>query len=127
MNFRPLGIALRDCFDTLTGYLTDQCPGESAHDDDYVAWEDFDPDVDGLRSVINELMMTGAESLDDAILEGFGEALRGICNVSNGRFEQVRGCKPLVYKSNATTPWCSDGRAACLRDPWADKFPAEEN
>lgn len=41
--------ALQACFDLLTGFMTDECP-------DDCAWEDFDPDVDGLRTQIQELM-----------------------------------------------------------------------
>jgi len=47
-------IALAACFDVLTAYMVDECP-------DDVAWEDFDGDVDALRSTITDLLEGGAE------------------------------------------------------------------
>lgn len=41
--------ALRTAFDILTAYMTDECPDDQS-------WEDFDPDVDGIRSQIDEAL-----------------------------------------------------------------------
>jgi hypothetical protein len=41
--------ALQQCFDTLTNYLLDHCEEDGN-------WEEFDPEIDGLRSSINELL-----------------------------------------------------------------------
>lgn len=63
----PRETALRDCFDTLTEFLTDECPGENMADEDFAAWEDFDGDVDTLRSILNDMLE--GKSLSEAIAE----------------------------------------------------------
>src|SRR3546814_261441 len=35
--------------DLMSNYLVDECP-------DHVTWEDFDPDIDGLRSTVIDLL-----------------------------------------------------------------------
>lgn len=49
----PRQEALQRAFSVLTEYLADECP-------DDVNWEDFDPDIDDLRSQIDEMMQTPA-------------------------------------------------------------------
>lgn len=40
---------LRRTLDELDGYLLDQCPDDQT-------WEDFDPDIDALRTKVQELL-----------------------------------------------------------------------
>lgn len=45
----PRREALEAAFDALTAYMTDECPDDTN-------WEDFDPDVDDLRTRIDDMM-----------------------------------------------------------------------
>lgn len=47
--------ALFAAFDILTAYMTDECP-------DDMDWEDFDPEVDDLRSQLDDLMQQKTEA-----------------------------------------------------------------
>src|SRR3546814_1829610 len=42
-------ILLATMQDLMSNYLVDECP-------DHVTWEDFDPDIDGLRSTVIDLL-----------------------------------------------------------------------
>src|SRR3546814_12454501 len=44
-----LHILLATMQDLMSNYLVDECP-------DHVTWEDFDPDIDGLRSTVIDLL-----------------------------------------------------------------------
>jgi hypothetical protein len=44
----PRKEVLQKVFDLLTEYLSDECPDDQN-------WEDFDPDIDGLRSQVSDL------------------------------------------------------------------------
>lgn len=41
--------ALQICFDTLTNHMTDECPDDQS-------WEDFDADIDDLRTRLSKLL-----------------------------------------------------------------------
>src|SRR3546814_5042039 len=45
----PRHILLATMQDLMSNYLVDECP-------DHVTWEDFDPDIDGLRSTVIDLL-----------------------------------------------------------------------
>lgn len=45
----PRRKALEHAVEVLTDYLLENCPDE-------VFWEDFDPDIDGIRTTIQEVM-----------------------------------------------------------------------
>lgn len=49
----PRQDALQKAFAVLTEYLSDECPDDTN-------WEDFDPDVDDLRTQIDEMMQPPA-------------------------------------------------------------------
>lgn len=48
----PRLVALQDALSALNAYMLDECPEDQN-------WEDFDPDIDELRTGINELIGTG--------------------------------------------------------------------
>jgi hypothetical protein len=47
-HFDPRKDLLDRLFNLMTEYLTDECPDDQN-------WEDFDPDIDGLRSQVSDL------------------------------------------------------------------------